>query len=112
MSIKGLCKFYEKLYIGKGIKNERLVKWKLRHGAGQLNIYVITASAMEHGQLEIRHSGFLKQKYYKRHPVFVYGIAKGYGEALDIIMKISDEAYKNGMGGDLRGYLNAAEAQA
>ncbi|WP_242829156.1 hypothetical protein [Butyrivibrio sp. AD3002] len=93
------------MYIGDSIKDARLVKWKLKHGAGQLFIYVITASDIPTGQLEIKHCAFLKQKYYLRHPEFIYGIAGSYNEALDIVVKISEEASKKGMEGDIKGYL-------
>ena len=105
MRIKGCCDFFSKLYIGDSVKNPRLVKWKLKHGAGQLFIYVVTASDIPCGQLEIKHCAFLKQKYYLRHPEFIYGIAGSYNEALDIVMKISDEASVCGMEGDIKGYL-------
>ena len=105
MRIKGCCDFFSKLYIGESIKNPRLVKWKLRHGAGQFSVYVVTASDIPTGQLEIKHCAFLKQKYYLRHPEFIYGIAGSYNEALDIVMKISDEASESGMEGDIKGYL-------
>ena len=108
MSIRGYCTFAKKLYIGESIKKPGVVKWKLRHGAGQLFIFVITASQISSGQLEITHCAFLKQKYYKKHPAFVYGIAGSYKEALDIIVKVSGEALENGMPGDLKTYLGNA----
>ncbi|MBE5843621.1 MAG: hypothetical protein E7302_05490 [Butyrivibrio sp.] len=108
MNVKSCCKFYKNLYVGESIKNSALVRWKLKHGAGQLGIYVITAPATDSDQLDITHCAFLKQQYYRKHPVFVYGIAGSKGEAMDIVMKISDEAAGCGMSGDIKGYLNKA----
>ncbi len=105
MSIRGYCRFYKNLYVGDSIRNSAAVRWKLKHGAGQLGIYVITASDNAENQLEITHCAFLKQKYYKRHPVLVYGIAGNKSEALDLIIKISDEALNYGMEGRLKDYL-------
>ncbi|WP_051656636.1 hypothetical protein [Butyrivibrio sp. AE3004] len=105
MSIKGFCSFYSNLYIGDSIKKPRLVKWKLRHGAGQLFIYVITASETKNGQLEIMHCANLKQKYYLRHPAFVYGIAGNYNEAVEMVVQICNKACESGMDGDIKGYL-------
>ena len=106
MNIRGFCSFSKNLYIGKSIKNDKLVKWKLKHGAGQFLIYVIAASEGDDGnQLEIMHCAFMKQKYYQRHPLHIYGIAGSYDEALEIIVKISDEADAAGMTGNLVGYL-------
>ena len=45
-------KFYKNLYIGEGIKHPNIVKWKLRHNAGQFQVYVI-ALAAGRDQLEI-----------------------------------------------------------
>ena len=105
MSVRSCCKFYKNLYVGDSIKNSALVRWKIKHGAGQLMIYLITEPANESDQLEIVHCAFLKQKYYRRHPVMVYGIAGSRQEAMDIVIKISEEASVNGMDGDLKGYL-------
>ena len=82
-----------------------MVKWKLKHGAGQLFIYVITSSEIPDGQIEIKHCAFLKQKYYQRHPAFIYGIAGSYKEALDIVLKMFGEASESGMPGDIKSYL-------
>ncbi len=108
MSIRGFCTFAKNLYIGESVKRPAMVRWKLKHGAGQLFIYVITSSEIPDGQIEIKHCAFLKQKYYQRHPAFIYGIAGSYKEALDIVLKMFAEADESGMTGDVRGYLNSA----
>ncbi|WP_408071187.1 hypothetical protein [Butyrivibrio sp. JL13D10] len=107
MAIRGYCTFAKKLYIGDSVKNARLVKWKLKHGAGQLFIYVITSSDIPDGQIEIKHCAFLKQKYFKRHPAYIYGIAGSYNEAMDIVMKMFDEASMSGLTGDIKTYLES-----
>ncbi len=105
MSIRGYCTFYKNLYIGSSIKNPALVKWKLKHGAGQLSIYVVTETLSGQDQLEISHCAFLKQRYFRRHPLKVYAIASSYNEAIDIIIKISEDSHTQGMDGDLIGFL-------
>lgn len=105
MTLKGYCSFYKNLYIGESIRHAEKVKWKLKHGAGQLSIYVITNTSIGNDQLEIMHCANLKQPYYKKNPALVYGIAGSYGEAMDIIIKISDEASDAGMAGNLLTYL-------
>ncbi len=111
MSIKGYCTFYKNLYIGESIKNPIKVKWKLKHGAGQLSIYVISRAMNENDQLDIEHCAFLKQRYYKKHPAYVYGIAGSYKEALDIVLKISEDSHMYGMDGDLIGFLNKVSGE-
>ena len=105
MTLKGYCTFYKNLYIGDSIRHAERVKWKLKHGAGQLSIYVITNTLSGQDQLEIVHCANLKQPYYKEHPALVYGIAKGYGEALELVRRISEEASNAGMDGELLPYL-------
>ena len=107
--IKGYCTFHKNLYVGEGIKNSAVVKWKLKHGAGQLMVYVITEPEHKNGQLDIRHCAFLKQKYYRRHPLLVYGIASGYAEALEIVTQIVKKAADAGMTDDLQAYLNSEQ---
>jgi len=101
------CIFDKNLYIGKHVKDAELIKWKLRHGVGLVTIFLIIPAQNKIDQLEIVHAGLIKQKYYKKNPVHVYGIARGYSEALDLVVKISDEAITCGFDGRLSDYLNA-----
>lgn len=97
-------KFYRNLYVGESIKKPNRVKWKLRHHAGQFQVYVI-ALADGDDQLEIYHCAFLQQEYYKKHPPYIIGIAGGYGEAVDIVVEITQAALKETGGADLKKYL-------
>lgn len=97
-------KFYKKLYVGKSIKNPQKVKWKLRRNAGQFQVYVI-ALASGREQLEIYHCAFLQQKYYKKNPPFIIGIAGSYEEAVEIVMEITQEAVRRLGIPDLKKYL-------
>lgn len=105
MRKRGFCEFSKNLYWGPKVKKRNLVKWKLYHGSGQFNIFCITKTMNDNDQLDIIHCAFLKQPYYREHPIFIYGIAAGYEEALDIVMKISQEASDSGMDGRLVEYL-------
>ena len=108
MKKDGFCQFYKHLYWGEKVKKHHLVKWKLYHGSGQFGIYCITKAMGESDQLDIMHCAFLKQPYYRKHPVMIYGIASGVQEALDIIVQISQEASGAGMDGRLLDYLQSA----
>lgn len=96
-------KFYKYLYIGDTVTDPAKVKWKLKHHAG-VNIYVVTI-APGNDQLEIYHSGYLKQKYYRHHPPIIIGIASGYEEAVQIIMKITQECLDATGSCNLKEYL-------
>lgn len=97
-------KFYKNLYVGETIKNPNKAKWKLRRGAIQPDLYVI-ALARGSDQLEIYNSIFLRQKYYKKYPPYIIGISKGYEEAVDIVMKIAQEALDKNQSPDIKRFL-------
>ncbi len=101
---KGDMKFYKNLYVGESIKKPNKVKWKLRHNAGQFQVYVI-ALASGADQLEIYHCAFLQQKYYKKHPPYIIGIAGGYEEAVDLVVEMTKAALKKTGRPDLTKYL-------
>lgn len=98
-------KFYKNLYVTDSAKKSiRKIKWKLKHNAGQVQVFVITL-APENDLLEIYHCAFLQQKFYKIHPPYIIGVAKSYEEAL-LLMKdiILDIAQKTGTW-NIREYL-------
>ena len=97
-------RFYKDLYVGSTIKDVHKVKRKLRTNAGQLGIYVI-ALCRGCDQLEIYHCAFLQQKYYKKNPPYIIGIANGYDESLEIVRQIAEEAYRENGDCDLKKYL-------
>ena len=97
-------KFYKYLYIDENIKKPERVIWKLKHFAGQLNIYIICMT-QDQDQLEFYHAGLLKQKYYKKNPPYVVGIANGYEGAMNIVNRIADETVKRNGTGDIKQYL-------
>lgn len=109
MKKSGYCRFARNLYWGRNVKKRAIVKWNLYHGSGLLDIYCITRAAIEQDQLDIIHCAYLKQKYYRENPVLIYGIAKGYEEAMDLVLRISQEASIAGMDGRLLDFLTSLE---
>lgn len=97
-------KFYKNLYVGESITNPNKVKWKLRRNAGQFQVYVI-ALAQGDGQLEIYHCAFLQQKYYKKNPPYIIGIAGKYEEAVELVIKITEAALEKTGSADLVKFL-------
>ncbi|MCR5402340.1 MAG: hypothetical protein K6E91_00760 [Butyrivibrio sp.] len=102
----GYCRFYRELYWGDSVKHHLLVKWRLKHGRGQFSVFCITRAMIESDQLDIIHCAFLKQPYYLKRPAYIYGIAASYDEAIELVVKISDEAAGFGYDGRLLDYLN------
>ena len=99
------CEFCKNLYVSSAIKHPVRVKWKLKHGAGQLLVYVVAASTTVDGQLDVIHAVNLKQDYYRRHPVYVYGLAQTYRGAMRIVTRIAEESIAKGYGADFSRYL-------
>lgn len=102
-------KFYKCLYIGDTITNPQKVKWKLKHHAG-VQVYVITVAPLA-DQLEIFHSAYLKQKYYRFHPPIIVGIASDYDEAVKIVVKITQECLDATGNCNLKEYLKIKAKQ-
>lgn len=96
-------KFYRYLYVGDKIKEPAKVKRKLKHHGGQF-VYVICLAKGD-DQLEIYHSAYLKQPYYRYHPPVVVGIASDYEEAVEIVVTITKECLAATGGCNLKEYL-------
>lgn len=89
-------RFSRKLYISSSLdKKCGTVKWKLRTGRPQPFIYII-ALARNNDLLEIYHSGMLKQSYYKKkqNAPYIVGIAAGYGGAVDLVIDIIQDVFR------------------
>lgn len=103
-------KFYKYLYIGDTVKEPNKIKRKLKSHAG-LMIYVICI-AEGADQLEIFHSAYLKQKFYRYHPPIIVGIASNYEEAVEIIVQITKECLQKTGGCNLKEYLKLKAKQS
>ena len=98
-------KFCRKLDVGESVKNPEKVKWKLMHNAGQFSVYVIAVAASEGDQLEIIHSGYLKQRCFDTEHMLVAGLAASRQEAVEIVTRLAQEVVRETGNADLRGYL-------
>lgn len=96
-------KFYKYLYIGDTVNDPAKVKRKLKRHVGQL-VYVICI-AKGADQLEIFHSAYLKQKYYRLYPPVIVGIAASYDEAVELVVRITRECLDATGGCNLKEYL-------
>ena len=98
--------WYEDLYVGESIihKTSKII-WKIRHNAGQLNIYVIALASNETNLLDIIPAQELLQKGYPKQQLYIVGLAKGYDEAVNVAVSIIDEAYQKTGTFAIRKYL-------
>ena len=100
-----MMRFHNKLYIGESIKHPIRVKWKLRIGAGQLQVHVIVVSNNQSNQLACFHNGLLKQKFFRKQELLVVGIAGDYSEAVSLITQITEECVKETGTGNIKDFL-------
>ena len=100
----GTMKFYRHLYVSDSIRNLEKVKWKLRHNAGQITIYII-ALAKSDDQRDIFHCSLLQQRFYDKKDLFVVGLASGYGEAVDMVVALTEKVAAETGGADIKKYI-------
>lgn len=101
-------KWYENLYAGESIQDRlEKVKWKIRHNAGQTDIYVIAIASNPKNLLDIIPSRELLQKGYPKKDLYIIGLAHGIDEAHEVVKQIIDEVYQTTGGFDIVPYLQA-----
>jgi hypothetical protein len=99
-------KWYHDLYVGESIAGKtNKIKWKIRHNAGMVSVYVIAFASNRDNLMDIIPSWELMQKAYPRKEIKVIGLAKGYAEALEVVRRIVDETYQNTGTVDVWSYL-------
>lgn len=99
-------KWYDDLYVGESIVHKtNKIKWKIRHNAGQINIYVITLASSEKNLLDIIPSYELLQRGYPKKQLYVIGLAKGYDEAVEVAASVIDEVYRQTGAFEVASYL-------
>lgn len=103
--------WYDDLYVGKSIVHKKdKIKWKIRHNAGQLDIYVIALASNEKNLLDIIPSYELLQKGYPKKKLHIIGLAGGYDEALEVAAAIVAEVYDRTGTFTVRSYLTGKES--
>ena len=99
--------WYNHLFVGeKARTKKKRIMWKLQHGAGMLSVYVLALASNPSNSLDIVNAAYLQQPIYKRRELKVVGIAKSYGEALELLNMIVQEVYGQTGGLDIRGYFD------
>lgn len=92
---------------GKCIKKENKIIRKLKIGAGMIDVWVITEAANGEDQFDILSSAWLKQRAVRKKLPMIYGIAKGYEEAVDLVVQMAEETYRETGNGDILRYLKS-----
>lgn len=102
-----LLTFSPKLYLGEGIKGQKLdkIKRKLIDKPLLAGVYILVLSHNPVDQLEILDSKLLIQRFYERHELYVVGIAKDREEALNLVEQIAQECLDSRGDCKLKEYL-------
>ena len=58
-------------------------------------------------QFDILSSAWLKQRAVRKKLPMIYGIAKGYEEAVDLVVQMAEETYRETGNGDILRYLKS-----
>ena len=97
-------RFQKYLYLGEGITHKNKIIWKLKHGVGMTDIYVISISNGR-DQLDCTHCFYLKQKKVRKQLGTVVGLAKGYEEMMELLKQIFEECFQKTGGANVKEYL-------
>ena len=103
-----MANWYKNLYVGKTAKGrEKNIKYQVNKGGSLPEFYLITYAANEKDQLDIIESKYLVPKQVQNTLPEIIGVALGYQEAIEIIQKITIEAFENTGNCDLRYFLQS-----
>ncbi len=99
--------YHSQLYLSDSISHGDLAKIKanLKKKPATTDIYLITKALCPSDQLDIFHSKFLPQKFYDKHPLYVFGLTKTKDEALSIIEKMTQESLEKRGDANILAYL-------
>lgn len=105
--------WYKKLYTGESIQDKsEKIKWNINHNAGQIQIYIISLASNPKNLLDIIPAWEVMQKGYPKKNLFIVGLAKGWGEAVEVVERIVLEVYENTGGFRVREYLTGMAAES
>ena len=104
MNREVVMRFLKEMYVGEGIKNKQKVLWKLKHGAGMVDIYVISLSN-GNDQLDCMKCSYFKQKVIRDSVGLIVGLAKGYSEAQNLILSMIEESLRETGSANVKEYL-------
>lgn len=96
--------FAKQLYLTEGLRHVSRIKWKLRHRAGLIDLFVISLAGGTN-QLDIYPCTVFKQKRFPTDGLYVVGLAKGYDGALELVQRMTEEALDRTGRPDIKAFL-------
>lgn len=88
----------DRLYVGeKVVPHKKTIVKNIKKNKAQLGIYVLALPANESNVMDIYPAQVLLQKHFKKSKQLIIGIAKGYDEALELMIQmITDSINETG----------------
>ena len=100
-------KWYRDLYVGESIRHkEKKIRWKIRHRAGMVSVYVLSVPEQSGNLLELIPSRELLQRGYPTGRLFIVGIAGNYEEAQEVAGHIISQVYRDTGDVDVHAYFD------
>lgn len=104
--------WYQNLYVSKNVeKKKKKLMSKIEKNAGLVDVYLITEASNGRDLFDIVSTASLKQGGIYRNIGKIYGMARGYQEAVDLVVQIVEEVYANTGDGNIKEYLNRKEGK-
>ena len=97
-------KYYRYLYTSESVKKSDRIKLRLNEHRGLVGYYIIAINKGSN-QLDIINSVYLKLPIYRKNPPIVVGLAKSYDEAVDLVIKMTNEAIEKTGFANIKDYL-------
>jgi len=102
-------KYYYDLYFSKSLEpptNKEVILYELEEGKLDKSLYVLVLANNPKNSLEFFKVSYLQQKIYENRSFFVVGVAKNYGEAKELVLKITEDVVTYTGGTNIREYFN------
>lgn len=107
-----MLKWHDSIYTDeKTDKKLKQIRWRLNHGAGSFQVYLITLSTESQMQLDIFHAGLLKQPVFRRRLPMIVGVASSYNNAQTMVVRIVQDVLERTGGADVRAYFESTYAE-
>ncbi len=100
-------KYFKELYRSEDIRYSDLLRIKhcLEKQPQKANVFLITIATNEQEQLDILHSKYLIQPYYKEKSLYIIGLAKKKKDAMAIVEQMMQECVNTRGDANLKAYL-------
>ncbi len=103
-------RYLKKLYMGKNASaHPEQSLDDLRSGRFVSELYALTAPMSENDQAEIIRTSYLRQPYYLKKDPLIIGLAVGRDEALELLVRLTDDALARLGRPDIRAFIRLLE---